>query len=80
MTSLSMYLKHEVNNTKESTKNVQCALEYTTLRSVTEAIEVWYDPDPMSTIIEEYVDFVKSYYEMPYEDIAPEKYLHGCFV
>ncbi|KAK9271224.1 hypothetical protein L1049_026814 [Liquidambar formosana] len=71
--SLSVYLKPEVNKTKEKAKNIQCALEYTTLRSVTQATEVWYDPDPMSTIIEEDVDFVKSYYEMPDEEIAPEK-------
>ena len=73
MSSLSLYIKPEINKTKQREKNVQCALEYTTLRSVTEATEVWYDPDPMSTIIEEDVDFVKSYYEMPDEDIAPEK-------
>nr|GFA21638.1 DNA-directed RNA polymerase II subunit 1 [Tanacetum cinerariifolium] len=34
-------------------KNVQCALEYTTLRSVTQATVVWYDPDHVNTIIEE---------------------------
>ena len=71
--SLSVYLKPEANKTKERAKTVQCALEYTTLRSVTQATEVWYDPDPMSTIIEEDMDFVKSYYEMPDEEIAPEK-------
>ncbi|XP_078178379.1 DNA-directed RNA polymerase II subunit RPB1-like [Carex rostrata] len=71
--SLSVYLKPEINKKKELAKNVQCALEYTTLRSVTHATEVWYDPDPLSTIIEEDVEFVKSYYEMPDEDIAPEK-------
>ncbi|KAB1201777.1 DNA-directed RNA polymerase II subunit 1 [Morella rubra] len=71
--SLSVYLKPEVCKTKERAKNVQCALEYTTLRSVTQATEVWYDPDPMSTIIEEDVDFVRSYYEMPDEEVAPEK-------
>ncbi|KAI8548986.1 hypothetical protein RHMOL_Rhmol07G0316000 [Rhododendron molle] len=71
--SLSVYLTPEVGKTKERAKNVQCALEYTTLRSVTQATEVWYDPDPMSTIIEEDVDFVKSYYEMPDEEIDPEK-------
>ncbi|KAH6824035.1 RNA polymerase II large subunit [Perilla frutescens var. hirtella] len=71
--SLSVYLKPGVNNTKEKAKNVQCALEYTTLRSVTQATEVWYDPDPMSTIIEEDVEFVKSYYEMPDEEIDPDK-------
>ncbi|KAL4361846.1 hypothetical protein GQ457_04G021960 [Hibiscus cannabinus] len=71
--SLSVYLSPEASKTKERAKNVQCALEYTTLRSVTHATEVWYDPDPMSTIIEEDMDFVKSYYEMPDEEVAPEK-------
>ncbi|CAN6481632.1 unnamed protein product [Victoria cruziana] len=71
--SLSVYLKPEVSKTKEKAKNVQCALEYTTLRSVTQATEVWYDPDPMTTIIEEDIDFVRSYYEMPDEEVAPEK-------
>ncbi|KAE9596561.1 putative DNA-directed RNA polymerase [Lupinus albus] len=59
--SLSVFLKPEVGKTKERAKTVQCALEYTTLRSVTQTTEVWYDPDPMSTIIEEDVDFVNSY-------------------
>jgi DNA-directed RNA polymerase II subunit RPB1 len=71
--SLSVFLKSDASKTKEQAKNVQCALEYTTLRSVTEASEVWYDPDPMSTLIEEDVDFVKSYYEMPDEEIDPYK-------
>ncbi|PKU64515.1 DNA-directed RNA polymerase II subunit RPB1 [Dendrobium catenatum] len=71
--SLSVYLKPEVNKKKELAKNVQCALEYTTLRSVTHATEVWYDPDPTSTIIEEDFEFVKSYYEMPDEEVVPEK-------
>lgn len=71
--SLSVYLKPEFSQTKERAKSIQCALEYTNLHSVTEATEVWYDPDPMSTVIEEDVDFVNSYYEMPDEDIAPEK-------
>ncbi len=34
--SLSVYLKPGVNKEKEKAKNVQCALEYTTLRSVTQ--------------------------------------------
>lgn len=71
--SLSVYLKPEVCKAKESAKNVQCALEYTTLRSVTHAVEIWYDPDPTSAVIEEDIDFVKSYYEMPDEEIDPSK-------
>lgn len=34
----------------------------------------------MSTIIEEDVDFVKSYYEMPDEEIDPDKISPGCSV
>ncbi|KAK8569281.1 hypothetical protein V6N13_107121 [Hibiscus sabdariffa] len=71
--SISVYLSPEASKTKESAKNVQCALKYTTLRSVTHATEVWYDLDPMSTIIEEDMDFVKSYYEMSDEEVALEK-------
>ncbi|KAL0833412.1 hypothetical protein Bca101_085301 [Brassica carinata] len=71
--SLSVYLTPEASRSKEGAKTVQCALEYTTLRSVTQATEVWYDPDPMSTIIEEDYEFVRSYYEMPDEDVSPDK-------
>ncbi|GFY88058.1 RNA polymerase II large subunit [Actinidia rufa] len=71
--SLSVYLKPGVNKSKEKAKNVQCDLEYTTLRSVTQATEVWYDPDPLSTVIEEDVEFVESYFEIPDEEIDPEK-------
>nr|GFC43726.1 hypothetical protein [Tanacetum cinerariifolium] len=63
----------DISKTKDQAKNVQCALEYTSLRSVTQATEVWYDPDPMNTIIEEDVDFVKSYYEIPDEEIDMDK-------
>jgi hypothetical protein len=31
----------------QAAKAVQCSLEYTTLRKVTQATEIWYDPDPM---------------------------------
>ncbi|KAK9691541.1 hypothetical protein RND81_09G203000 [Saponaria officinalis] len=71
--SLSVYLKPEVSNSKERAKNVQCALEYTTLRSVAHATEVWYDPEPTTTVIDEDLDFVRSYYEMPDEEVSPDK-------
>ncbi|CAO2828701.1 unnamed protein product [Amaranthus hypochondriacus] len=71
--SLSVFLHPEISKTKERAKNVQCILEYTCLRSVTHATEVWYDPDPMSTIIDEDVDFVRSYNEMPDEEVSPDK-------
>ncbi|XLU31412.1 hypothetical protein S245_067478, partial [Arachis hypogaea] len=71
--SLSVYLKPEVSRTSEEAKRVQCELELTTLRRVTQATEVWYDPDPLYTVIEEDVDFVKLYNEMPDEEVALER-------
>ncbi|GJS45303.1 DNA-directed RNA polymerase II subunit 1 [Tanacetum coccineum] len=39
----------DINKIKDQAKNVQCALEYTTLSSVTQATAVWYDPEPKCT-------------------------------
>ncbi|MED6135270.1 DNA-directed RNA polymerase II subunit rpb1 [Stylosanthes scabra] len=71
--SLSVHLKPEVSGTSEEAKSVQCDLEHTTLRRVTQATEVWYDPDPLSTVIEEDADFVKLYNEMPDEEVSLER-------
>uniref|UniRef100_A0ACD5ZZJ5 Uncharacterized protein n=1 Tax=Avena sativa TaxID=4498 RepID=A0ACD5ZZJ5_AVESA len=70
--SLSVYLKPEVKKKKELAKNVQCALEYTSLQSVTRATELWYDPDPTDTVIQEDAELVKSFCEMPDDDIDLE--------
>lgn len=44
--SLTVYLVGDAAKDREAAKNVQCSLEYTTLRRVTEATEIHYDPDP----------------------------------
>lgn len=44
--SLSVYLTGEAARDRDAATVVQCALEYTTLRRITHATEVWYDPDP----------------------------------
>ncbi|CAI5984210.1 unnamed protein product [Closterium sp. NIES-65] len=76
--ALTVYLGPHVDQTdrdgaKEAAKNVQVELEYTTLRSVTEATEIWYDPDPMTTVIEEDLETVQSYFEMPDEGLDLDK-------
>ena len=80
--SLTVYLKESSRNDSEAAKAVQAVLEHTTLRTVTTMTEIWYDPiqpvdavDPATgepkraTVIDEDEDFVKSYYEMPDEEI-----------
>jgi DNA-directed RNA polymerase II subunit RPB1 len=52
---------------RESAKLLRSAVEHTTLRSVTEATEIYYDPDIHSTVIEEDLDMVESYYIIPEE-------------
>ncbi|GJP85732.1 hypothetical protein CLOP_g15835 [Closterium sp. NIES-67] len=76
--ALTVYLgphvdQNDRDGAKEAAKNVQVELEYTTLRSVTEATEIWYDPDPMSTVIEEDMETVQSYFEMPDEGLDLDK-------
>lgn len=36
---------------REQAKQIQCQLEYTTLRRVTEATEIHYDPDPQVCLL-----------------------------
>lgn len=47
---------------KETAKHLRSAVEHTTMRSVTETTEIWYDPDPMTTVIDEDEDTVSSHY------------------
>ena len=72
--SLTVYLKPEFQNDSEAAKSVQSLLEHTTLRTVTERTEIWYDPimapdAEKATVVEEDEEFVKAYYEMPDEEV-----------
>jgi DNA-directed RNA polymerase II subunit RPB1 len=62
--SLTVYLTDEYNNNMEQAKIIQTALEHTTLKKITEATEIYYDPDPEHTIIEKDSEFVEAYWEM----------------
>ena len=70
---LKVFLLPEIARSIESAKNVQTQLEYTTLKKVVANTEIIYDPDPTSTIIEEDLDFVQAYYELPDEEIEPSR-------
>ena len=62
--SLTVFLLGEAARDKEAAKSVQCSLEYTTLRRVTHATEIYYDPDPRTTVVEEDKEWVDSYYDL----------------
>ena len=60
--SLSVYLVPELARDPVLAKNVQQELAYTSLRTVTAAVEIWYDPVPTETIIPEDEVFVESFF------------------
>ncbi|KAG2176195.1 hypothetical protein INT43_005429 [Umbelopsis isabellina] len=67
---LEVWLTPERARNIELAKEVQVGLEHTTLQKVTAASEIYYDPDPRSTVIEEDADFVDTYYQLE-DDNSP---------
>ena len=75
--SLTVYLVPEIAGDSALAKNVQQELAYTSLRTVTAAVEIWYDPNPTSTIIEEDAVFVESFFAIPDEDVESKLHLQS---
>jgi DNA-directed RNA polymerase II subunit RPB1 len=67
--SLTVHLLGEASRDKEAAKAVQCSLEYTTLRRVTQATEIHYDPDPRTTVIEADREWVEGYFDLNEGDV-----------
>ncbi|KAH9994498.1 beta and beta-prime subunits of DNA dependent RNA-polymerase [Russula vinacea] len=75
--SLSVFLQPELSASPELAKNVQQELAYTSLRTVTAAVEIWYDPDPQSTVIEEDQVFVEAFFAIPDEEMEQQLHLQS---
>lgn len=71
--SMTVYQEEGKTGDKESAKLLRSAVEHTTLRSVTETTEVYYDPDIQSTVIDADSDMVDSYFILPEAD-ADDQY------
>ncbi|CUM65511.1 DNA-directed RNA polymerase II subunit RPB1 [Priceomyces carsonii] len=67
--ALTVYLTGEIASDIEKAKVVQSSIEHTTLRNVTSCTEIYYDPDPRSTVIEEDYDTVEAYFAIPDEKV-----------
>ena len=63
--SLCIFLLGQAARDAEKCKDVLVRLEHTTLRKVTANTAIYYDPEPMNTVIPEDQEFVNVYYEMP---------------
>ncbi|KAI1965369.1 DNA-directed RNA polymerase II core subunit rpo21 [Ophidiomyces ophidiicola] len=69
--SMTVYQAPSRSMDKESAKQLRSVVEHTSLRSVTEATEIYYDPDIQSTVIEADRDMVESYFIIP-EDVMDD--------
>ncbi len=72
--SLTVHLLPPSNSSATAAKSLQVQLEHTLLKHVTARSEIFYDPDPCSTVIEADRDFVEAYYALPDdEDVDPKR-------
>jgi DNA-directed RNA polymerase II subunit RPB1 len=69
--SMVVYLNKDDARDENKAKAVQSKLGHTNLRHITVATEIWYDPDPTTTVIDEDDDFVRSYYDAP-DELNPQ--------
>ncbi|OJA20796.1 hypothetical protein AZE42_12103 [Rhizopogon vesiculosus] len=67
--SLSVYLESDIAEETQGllAKNIQQELAYTSLHTMTATVEIWYDPDPSSTIVKEDAIFAESFFATPDE-------------
>ena len=75
--SLTVYLQPELSVSADLAKNVQQELAFTSLRTVTASVEIWYDPDPQSTVIEEDQVFVEAFFAIPDEEMEQQLHLQS---
>ncbi|KZT68820.1 DNA-directed RNA polymerase II, subunit 1 [Daedalea quercina L-15889] len=75
--SLSVFLDPHLANDQRKANSVQQELAYTSLRTVTAAVEIWFDPDPTTTIIEEDSVFVESFFAIPDEEVEGKLHLQS---
>ena len=62
--SLTVYLEDGYSNDQEKAKVIRSAIEHTTLKSVTVASEIYYDPDPRSTVIEDDEEIIQLHFSL----------------
>jgi DNA-directed RNA polymerase II subunit RPB1 len=73
MPNLTIYLEPSMRYDSERAKSMLLALQVVGMRAVISRTQIIYDPDPVSTVVEEDKEFVEIYYEMPEDEIDTSK-------
>ncbi len=69
--SLKIYLLPEHRRNEKVAQELMSKIEHTTLSQIVKSSQIYYDPDPASTIIKEDEDLIQLYNEAPDEDNMP---------
>jgi DNA-directed RNA polymerase II subunit RPB1 len=67
--SLAVYLDPEIAAVDTRAKSIQTELAYTSLQTITAAVEIYYDPEIQTSIIEEDKEFLDAFFAVPDEEI-----------
>ena len=62
--NLTVYLDEEHAADQEKAKFIRSAIEHTTLKNVTVASEIYYDPDPRATVIEDDEEIIQLHFSL----------------
>ncbi|GAA96338.1 hypothetical protein E5Q_03004 [Mixia osmundae IAM 14324] len=72
--SLTVYLQPGYARDQQRAKSVSNQLGHVTLRTITASAEIFYDPEPSRTVIEDDNDFVEAFFAIPDQEV--EENLH----
>ena len=67
--SMQIFFENGLSRNIENARRIQNQVEFLSLKMVCEASQIVYDPDVMSTVIADDLQFITTYFEMPDEDI-----------
>ncbi|SCU92024.1 LADA_0F13740g1_1 [Lachancea dasiensis] len=66
--SLTVYLDQDHAADQEKAKLIRSAIEHTTLKSITVASEIYYDPDPRATVIDDDEEIIQLHFSLMDEE------------
>ncbi|KAH8797803.1 RNA polymerase Rpb1, domain 7-domain-containing protein [Flagelloscypha sp. PMI_526] len=75
--SLKIFLEPFYAAKQENAKFIEQELAFTPLHTVTAAIEIWYDPDMRTTIIEDDLSFVEEFFAISDEEVEAKMHLQS---
>ncbi|EJW03738.1 hypothetical protein EDEG_01976 [Edhazardia aedis USNM 41457] len=78
--SMKLFPTEEYGKSMDDAKKAQILIEYAGLKDITEHVQVVYEPDWLSTVIEEDRDFVSTHFELADEAEVEKEQMYGSYV